>query len=102
MEIKLTKENSAEVLAKSGLILIDFFATWCGPCKMLSPLVEKLSDERTDITVCVADVDEYTELAIKHGVEVIPTLLVMENGKVLRKTSGYMSYEQLEAFVDGK
>ncbi len=101
MEITLTKENFEEVVQKSEKpVLIDFWATWCGPCKMISPFVEKIAEEREDIKVCKVNVDEQEELAVEFGIMSIPTLIIIKDGEIVGKTIGYRNYEELTAFID--
>ncbi len=82
MSVKIiTKENfDAEVIKSQKTVLIDFWATWCGPCQMLSPVVDSFADENPDISVCKVTVDEQPELAMLFGIESIPTLVVMKDG----------------------
>ena len=88
--IKLTDKNYDEVVLKSDKkVLIDFYATWCGPCKMVSPLVDEISEENPQIVVCKVDVDEEMELARQFGIMSIPTLVVMNDGKLVKKEVGY-------------
>lgn len=77
-----------EVLEAKGKVLVDFFATWCGPCRMLSPIIDQLADELTDVKVCKVDIDKAEALATEYGVEVVPTLFVFENGEVVKSVSG--------------
>lgn len=99
-EVILTEENfNGEVLEYQGKVLVDFFATWCGPCKMLAPVLEKFAESRDDIKVCKLDVDKATPVAIRYGVNVIPTLILFENGKQLKKEVGLMDERQLENLV---
>ena len=78
---------------------MDFFATWCGPCKMLSPLVENLSKDHPELKVIKVDVDEAQEIAAQYNVYSIPTLVYFENGKALRQSVGYIGADQLKRFV---
>lgn len=85
----LNNENfKTEVLEAKGKVLVDFFATWCGPCRMLGPVIDSLAQEITDIKVFKVDIDEAPELAGEYKVEVVPTLIVFENGKVVKSVSG--------------
>lgn len=76
------------VLESNKTVLLDFWATWCGPCRMIAPILEEIAEERTDVKVCKIDVDEEQELAIQYGVSSIPTLLVFKNGTVVNKSIG--------------
>ena len=94
--VKITEKNFDElVLNSEGTVLLDFYADWCGPCRMLAPVLETLANENPDITVGKINVDDDGSLAGAFGVSVIPTLVVMENGKVKKKDTGFMSKSEL-------
>ena len=84
-----------------GRVLVDFFATWCGPCKMLSPILEEVDQrgEAGDLLIVKVDVDEASDIAIKFGIQSIPTLILFENGKMVKHALGYMPKPQLLNFL---
>lgn len=87
----ITADNfETEILKSDKKVLIDFWAAWCGPCRMVSPIVDEIAEERTDIKVGKINVDEAPELAAAFGITSIPTLIVMENGKIVNKAVGAM------------
>ncbi len=99
MEYTLTKDNFQElVLESKEKVLVDFWATWCGPCMMLSPIIEELSQTHK---VGKVNVDEELELARRYGITSIPTLILFENGEAVRQTMGYQPKEDIEAFLEG-
>lgn len=100
-EIKLTSTNFENEVLKSDLpTVVDFWATWCGPCKMIAPHLEELANEKEGIVkVGKVNVDEEPELCAKFGISSIPTLMLFKDGKIVNTTVGYMNKAQLEAFV---
>ena len=85
-------------LIKEGTVLVDFFATWCGPCKMLSPVLEELSEE-SDVLIVKVDVDETGPLAAQYGIQAVPTLMLFKNGQRVDVRMGYQNKNQLLAFI---
>lgn len=99
--IELTQENyQKEVIESDKPVLIDFFATWCGPCKMVSPVVDQIANERPDIKVCKLDVDKNLDLARTFQVMSVPTLVAIKNGKMINKIIGAMPKAQILKMFD--
>ncbi len=88
-------EKNFESLINKDLVLVDFFATWCGPCKMLGPVLESLEN----IDVVKIDVDECPDLARKYGIMSVPTLMIFSNGELKNKQSGFMPKDALEEWI---
>ena len=95
MALKITKDNYDSVIATDKPVLLDFFATWCGPCKMMSPIIEKIATEHPEYVVGKIDVDEEGALATTFGIVSIPTLVVVKNGEVVNKAVGYRTKDQI-------
>lgn len=101
MEKKFTTANFEEEVLQSGkTVLVDFYADWCGPCKMMAPLVEKLAEELADIAVVgKLNIDENEEIAMKYKVMTIPTLMVFKNGQPVNKLIGLQSRQDVEKMI---
>ncbi|MBR5783150.1 MAG: thioredoxin [Clostridia bacterium] len=100
MEIVITAENfEKEVLQSDKKVVLDFWASWCGPCMMLAPVLEEISNERDDIIVGKVNVDEQPELSAQFGIVSIPTLMLFEKGAHKDTSVGYINKAQLEKFI---
>lgn len=94
--IKITNENfEDEILKSDKTVLIDFYADWCAPCKMLSPIIEQVAEENNDIKVAKINVDDLQDIAIKYEVMSIPTLVVIKNGQEVNRSIGFVSKSQI-------
>ena len=102
MSLILNKENFDEVINGTKPVLVDFWATWCGPCKMLAPTIEELAEELKDeIVVAKLDVDQVQEIAVKYQVMSIPTLVLFEKGEEVRRTVGFQPKARILDFIKG-
>lgn len=98
--LNITKENfNEEVLNSKGLVLVDFWATWCGPCRALGPILEDFANEYTNVKVGKINVDEQPELASQFRVMSIPTLLLFKDGEVVKKSVGLLSKDELVELI---
>lgn len=98
--IHLNENNFEEIKGTDKTVLIDFYADWCGPCRMVAPIIEAIAEERNDIVVCKANVDDEQGLAQAFNVTSIPTLAVLKNGKLVRKESGARPKSDILAMLD--
>ena len=96
VHIEDAAEFDAEVLDEKGKVLVDFWASWCGPCMMMAPVLEQLDAKYPDLKVVKVNVDEAAEPAVKFGIDSIPAFLLFEDGKVTKKAVGAMPIETLE------
>ena len=104
MAVKTITENNfnSEVLNSDKVILLDFWADWCGPCRMLSPIVDKLAEEMPEIKVGKVNVDDEPDLATQYGIMNIPTVLLFENGRLVDTLVGFHPKEELDAFLSDR
>ena len=94
--VNLTRNNfKTEVMQSDKTVLIDFWAEWCGPCRMMSPVIDEVAETLSDVKVCKVNVDEASDLASMFGIESIPTLVVIKNGQTVNKSIGLISKEQV-------
>lgn len=96
---ELEKEENLEEELNSDIVIIDFFATWCGPCKMLAPILEKYVEKNNNIKVIKIDVDNFPSLAKKHTIMSVPTLLFYKNKNLIRKEIGFKSINEIDDIV---
>ena len=99
MHIKNQVNFHQEVLESEKPVLLDFFASWCGPCRMVSPLLDEIARERPDIKVCKVDIDEHPELARQYQVMSVPTLMVVKDGEVVKQSRGARPKSQILAML---
>ena len=100
MEIELTAENFSSTVESGGKVLVDFWATWCAPCRMLSPVLAEIAAERDDITVGKVNVDEQPALATRFGITSIPTLMLFTNGQAKTTSVGCIPKEGVLSLID--
>ena len=100
MEIIHGNEQQFESLIQDDIVLVDFFATWCGPCKMLSPVLEEMSSLRSDVKIVKIDVDQNPELSKRFAVMSVPTLILFKHGKPVATEHGFMPKPMLEEWIE--
>ena len=98
--VKNVNSNEFDNEIKSGVVFVDFYATWCGPCKMLSPIVDEVSNEIEDVKFLKVDVDESGDIASKYGIMSIPTLIIFKEGNIVSKHTGLLSKNDLINFIN--
>ena len=99
--LSINKNNFDEILGSEKRVLLDFYADWCNPCRMVSPFIEQIAEENPQYLVGKINVDNEPELAQKFGVSGIPMLVVMENGRVIKQSSGARPKNQILALLEG-
>lgn len=97
--IYLKEEKEFEVLTKEGLVLVDFYADWCGPCQMLTPVLEELAKKNKELKIVKINVDDFQQLAIQNKVLSIPAIKIYRDGKLVNQTVGYQELEDLETLI---
>ena len=97
--IEINNNFKEQVLDNEGITIVDFFAVWCGPCKIFSPIFEKVSNKFENIKFCKLDVDKNRLIAKQYGVMSIPTIIIFENGKEIKRKTGFLSEEDFINFI---
>lgn len=92
-----TEEFEKEI--NKGTVLVDFYATWCGPCQMLGPILEEIEKENPQLNILKIDVDKFPEIAKKYGIMSIPTLIVFKEGKLVKTNVGYLDKKEIEDLI---
>lgn len=100
MSVIHVKEQDFDELVKEGTVLVDFYADWCGPCKMLGPIIETFANERVDVKVVKINVDEKEDLAARFNVISIPTLMLFKNGTMVSERKGFQTADMLNEWVN--
>lgn len=102
MQIIHGNEENFNELVSNGIVLVDFFATWCGPCKMLGSVIEELAQDRSSQKIVKIDVDECSDLAKNYGIMSVPTLIIFKDGKLIDQKTGFMSKAELVNWLESK
>ena len=97
--LHITSSEFENIVSNNELVFVDFFATWCGPCKMLSPSIDKLASEHPEAKICKVDIDQEGALATQFQVQSIPTMIVFKNGQPVKRQLGFVPYDTLEAML---
>lgn len=100
MSVIIGNEENFDTLVSGDLTVVDFFAEWCGPCKMLGPVLAELASERSEVKFVKMDVDQNPNLAKTYGIMSVPTLILMKKGQIVSKKSGYMPKELLTDWIE--
>lgn len=97
--MKELKEENFQEEIKDGLVLVDFYAVWCGPCKMMHPIIEEISEENPNLKIIKVDVDQHEDLAREYGIMSIPTMILFKNGEIIEKNIGFTPKETLHTWI---
>ena len=101
MSLKVTNKEFNEIISSENITLIDFYADWCGPCKALSPIIDEIANEATNVTVGKVNVDTERDLALKYNVRSIPTMVIFKGGKEIERMVGFLPKEEILAKING-
>lgn len=98
--MEIIKSNEFDSVVSKGVVLVDFFATWCGPCKMIAPVLEKLSAQYSTVNFVKVDVDESGDIAQRYGIQSIPTLFIFKDGEIVERQVGFLGEPQIKALLE--
>lgn len=99
---EINKDNfNEEVLSSKGIVLVDFYANWCGPCKMIRPVLESIAEERTDVKIVSINVDDAEELSMSYGISSIPCIVKFKDGVEKERSIGFKNKDELEKLIEG-
>tara|TARA_R110000796_G_scaffold11198_4_gene37362 strand:+ start:7966 stop:8274 length:309 start_codon:yes stop_codon:yes gene_type:complete len=98
--VKTITNANEGILSNDDLVVVDFWAPWCGPCRVLGPVVDEIANENEDITIAKVNVDDNTDLAAKYNIRGIPTILYIKGGKVINRVSGVQPKSTIQTFID--
>lgn len=96
----LKEESKFDELISKPLVLVDFYATWCGPCQLLTPVLESVEKEMNNLEILKVNVDEFPNLARKYNIMSIPTIIVFKNGKIAKTSLGYIDKDEIKKLID--
>lgn len=100
MALEITNDNFDSLLSENEVMVVDFWAPWCGPCKMMGPIIDKIADENKETAIGKSNVDSNTELAQKYNVRGIPTIIFFKNGEAVERITGVQSKEEIENIIN--
>lgn len=98
--MKIVNQNEFDEIVSKGITLVDFYADWCGPCKMLAPILEELSNDYPNVEFIKVDCDENEQLCMRYGIMSIPTVYLFKDGQLVSKTSGYQGKDTMKSFIE--
>jgi thioredoxin 1 len=98
--VEINGISELEKVTSEGLVVVDFFATWCGPCKMLSPVLEQINEDRSDVKIVKVDIDNNMDLAKKYGIMSVPTVILFKDGKEVDKKIGFMPKDMITEWLN--
>ncbi len=96
----INKDDFEKAISSNDKVIIDFFATWCGPCKMLAPMLEQTANKNQAWTILEVDIDKFKDLASKYNIQAVPTLIFIKNKKIIEKSMGFKPADEIQKIID--